>query len=56
MASPLVARWQTWRAERREEMLERLAWRAERGEHGGGPIAGGYGFKLWPSPFSSRSP
>ena len=47
MAGSLVTRWRTWRQERREErrqeMLERLGLRIERG---GAPFAGGYGFKL----------
>jgi hypothetical protein len=43
MAGSLVTRWRTWRAKRREEMLERLGLQIERG---GAPIAGGYGFKF----------
>ena len=44
----LVTRWRTWRETRREEMRERLALQLERHpEHGGAPIAGGYGFKLF---------
>ena len=44
----LVTRWRTWREKRREEMRERLALEFERHpEHGGAPIAGGYGFKLF---------
>jgi hypothetical protein len=53
MAGSLVTRWRTWRAKRREEMLERLGLQIERG---GAPIAGGYGFSSSPSPSSSRSP
>jgi hypothetical protein len=43
MAGQLVTRWRTWRAERREKMLESLEQQIERG---GAPIAGGYGLKL----------
>ena len=44
----LVTRWRTWREKRREEMRERLELQFERTQdHGGAPIAGGYGFKLF---------
>jgi hypothetical protein len=44
----LVTRWRTWREKRREAMRERLELQFERSQdHGGAPIAGGYGFKLF---------